>query len=631
MMQTVCAYLNNPVRLLLAMCVLPLAGGALACLSRGKHKSALRMLAVLLFGAANLFAALALYLGGGASGTLAFGAQGLEMRFSAFDLSSLMLLFAAFMFLVVALYAASWFRTRENGGLYLLFLFISLSMLNGALMSDNLGILLFFWEGLLCTLFGILLIGRRENPKTAIKALALSGTADLLMMLGIIVTAHLAGSLNMSEIAAHPLSTGGLGALGCACMLLGAMGKAGAMPFHSWIPDAASGAPAPFLAAFPGSLEKIAGIYLMTRIIKDLYAVSPGSGMSLFTMIIGTVTLFFGVAMALIQKDMRRLLSYHAISQVGYMILGIGTGLSVGIVGGVFHMMNNALYKTGLFITAGAVEDQTGTTDLHKLGGLRRAMPVTSACFLVCALSIAGLPGTNGFFSKELIFDAALETNLTFYIAALAGAFMTAASFLKLGGAAFLGRARLPQGHRNIRETRPGILIPAVLLALMCIFFGAYNAFPLKTLIGPALHETHVHAGWPESTTLVLISCGVLALALLDHLYGRRRDGGALAAADHIRYAPGIKQAYALAERGRLDPYNWLMAAANGFGAACAWIEGGVSWFYDKAVPGLVNGTGRTLSKFWNGSVSRYLIIALAGVGCIGLIFLLTTLREVAP
>ncbi|HWQ58928.1 MAG TPA: proton-conducting transporter membrane subunit [Clostridia bacterium] len=620
MFKTVCDFLNDPVRLLLALCLMPVLGGGLAWLARGKHQNALRMLVVLLFGAADFLAALALFLGGGASGVLAFGTEGLALTFAVSGLSSLMLLFASFMFLAVAVYAASWFRKKEGSGLYLLLLFVSLGMVNGALMSDNLGILLFFWEGLLCTLFGILLIGRRDNPKTAIKALALSGTADLIMMLGIVTTAHVAGTLNMSGISHLPIR--GLGALGCACMLLGAMGKAGAMPFHSWIPDAATDAPAPFLAAFPGSLEKIAGIYLMARIVGDLYAVRPGSGMSLFAMIIGAATLFFGVAMALIQKDMKRLLSYHAISQVGYMILGIGTGLAVGIMGGVFHMMNHVLYKSGLFITAGAVEDQTGTTDLHKIGGLGRVMPATAACFIVCALSIAGFPGFNGFFSKELIFDAALESGAAFYVVALLGAFMTAASFLKLGGAAFFGKVRLPQNHRGAKEAPAGILVPALVLSAMCVFFGAYNAFPLDRLIGPALGSHEAFGGWPHSTALVLISCAALVLALVDHLYGRKRDGGALQAADHIHYAPGVRQCYALAERGKLDPYFFLMAAANGFSAACVWVEKGVSYLYDKAIPALVTGAGRALRAFWNGSVSRYLVIAAVGVACILAIFL---------
>ena len=152
-------------------------------------------------------------------------------------------------------------------------------------------------------------------------------------------------------------------------------------------------------------------------------------------MTIGTLTIVLAVAMALIQKDMKRLLSYHAISQVGYMVLGIGTALPIGIMGGLFHMLNHVIYKSCLFMTAGSVEKQTGTTDLRKIGGLGRKMPLTMVCFIISALAISGVPPLNGFFSKELVFDAALESNMVFYLGALLGAFMTAISFLKLGRA----------------------------------------------------------------------------------------------------------------------------------------------------------------------------------------------------
>ena len=169
-------------------------------------------------------------------------------------------------------------------------------------------------------------------------------------------------------------------------------------------------------------------------------------------MIVGRRDILLAVMMALVQKDYKRLLSYHAISQVGYMILGIGTALPVGIVGGLFHMINNALYKSCLFLTGGSVEKQAGTTDLAKLGGLARKMPVTFVCFLVAALSISGCPPFNGFFSKELVYDAALERHIVFYLAALLGTFLTAASFLKLGHAAYLRQARSEPRSRSAKR-----------------------------------------------------------------------------------------------------------------------------------------------------------------------------------
>ena len=165
-------------------------------------------------------------------------------------------------------------------------------------------------------------------------------------------------------------------------------------------------------------------------------------------MSIGAITIVFAVMMALIQKDFKRLLSYHAISQVGYMILGIGTGTVIGVVGGLFHMINNAIYKSCLFLTGGSVEKQNGTTDLNQLGGLWRQQPITMICFVIAAASISGVPPFNGFVSKEMIFEGVLgkvylggEGYRIFFIAPVLGALFTAASFFKIGHAAFFDKA----------------------------------------------------------------------------------------------------------------------------------------------------------------------------------------------
>jgi len=200
------------------------------------------------------------------------------------------------------------------------------------------------------------------------------------------------GTLSISELMGRSLSTE-TWPLGLAFVLLmvGAISKAGAMPFHSWIPDAASDAPLPFMALMPGAMEKLAGIYFLTRVSVQLFHVASGWASTLM-MVVGACTILLAVLMALVQKDFKRLLSFHAISQVGYMILGIGTGIPVAIAGGLFHMINNALYKSTLFLTGGAVELQAGSTDLRQVSGLGKKMPVTLGCFLVAALSISGSP-----------------------------------------------------------------------------------------------------------------------------------------------------------------------------------------------------------------------------------------------
>lgn len=505
----------------------------------------------------------------------------------------------------------------------MLYLFISLAMMNGVFMSDSLPMMLFFWEGLLCTLFGSLMINNRQNPAAAVKALTLSGFADLLLMLGIIVTCKVSGATALSEMHALPVS--GVGALGFYCLMAGSLGKAGCMPFHSWIPAAAKDAPLPFMASFPGALEKLVGFFLAVRVISDVYDVAPGSAPSLVIMTVGALTLVFAVAMALVQKDMKKLLSYHAVSQVGYMVLGIGSALPVGIAGGLFHMLNNVIYKSALFMSAGIIEKSLGTTDLREFSGLRKKMPVTCVCFTVCGLSIAGVPGFNGFFSKELIFDAAYEINIVFYIAALVGAFMTAVSFLKMGRAAFAGELRLPKFVKPDSIGEKGLLmkVPMAFMAVMCIVFGFIaNKLPIDGWFKCATKAEEALGGWPHSAWMVIVSCCVLALAVLDHIYGSKKTGKAINAADHIHYAPVLHGIYDAAEKGKFDPYNRLNALAGAFAFVCVNIEKGVSYIYDSFIPGVTQKAGEVLHRADNGALSRYLIGVLIGAVVLAVIFI---------
>jgi NADH-quinone oxidoreductase subunit L len=319
--------------------------------------------------------------------------------------------------------------------------------------------------------------------------------------------------------------------------------------------------------------------------------------------------------MALIQKDYKRLLSYHAISQVGYMILGIGTLVPAGIVGGLFHMINNALYKNCLFLTGGSVEKQTGTTDLGKLGGLWSRMPITFTCYVITALSISGVPPFNGFFSKELVYDGALEHGMIFYIAAALGSFFTAASFLKLGHAAFLGR--LNKEHADVREVPVLMLIPMITISAICILFGVWNALPLNTLIQPILGEHrlegHSFAGFPPNTALVAITVAVLIGALLNHIYGAKRTGSGLKAVDHIHYAPGLHQIYDAAEKRFFDPYNIGLGIVNAISRVAWWIDRAIDWIYNDFSVAVAFGFSRLIRRSHTGNYSLYIIWSLVG------------------
>jgi formate hydrogenlyase subunit 3/multisubunit Na+/H+ antiporter MnhD subunit len=535
---------------------------------------------------------------------------GIDFAFRLYHFSAFILLAAcAFAFLFV-LYSCSFMRDKPRLNQFYCYLLVTLAMANGAVLANNLVLMLFFWEGLLLTLFGLIAIGREGAYKTAIKAFIIVGISDLCLMLGIGLTGYLAGTMTISKIS---LSVDSLGALAFILMMIGAISKAGSVPFHTWIPDAAVDAPLPFMAFLPASLEKLLGIYLLARISLDMFKLTAGSWLSILLMTIGAITILLAVMMALVQKDYKRLLSYHAVSQVGYMILGIGTCLPVGIIGGLFHMINNALYKSCLFLTGGAVEKQTGTTDLAKLGGIGIKMPVTFVCFVIAAVSISGVPPFNGFFSKELIYDAALERGTIFYLAAILGTFLTAASFLKLGHAAFLGK--MSESNKNVKEVSLPMLVPMIVIAAVCVVFGVWNYLPLNNLIKPILGEERLagHEFGPN-TMLITVTVIVLVGALLHHLFAAKVSGSGYKASDHIRHAPFLEGIYTKAEKRWFDPYDIGMIIVRGLSRFGWWIDRGIDWLYEDFAVRVATGLSSIIKLAHTGSYSMYVVWSLIGV-----------------
>ena len=598
---------------LLLPILIPLVAGALVLLAQ-KPGGVMRECIALAATLANVVLAI-MFFGRRAACSYDWAGYGITFSLRLDHFSGFILLASAGFALLVALYSVRFMREWPNANQYYSYLLITLAMVSGAVLADHLVTMLFFWEGLLLTTFGMIAIGLPGAFRTAIKAFVIVGVADLCMMVGMALTGRLAGTLTMSELARAPLSTEGLGGLAMVLMMIGAMSKAGAMPLHSWIPDAAIAAPLPFMAFLPASLEKLLGIYFLARISLDLCKLTPESWVSWMLMIVGALTILLAVMMALVQKNYKRLLSYHAISQVGYMILGIGTAVPVGIVGGLFHMINHATYKSGLFLTAGAVERQAGATDLEKLGGLARKMPVTFACFLITAAAISGVPPLNGFFSKELVYDGALQRSVLLYGAAILGTFLTAASFLKLGHAAYLGK-RDP-ANDGVREAPPSMLAPMLVLAGVCVLFGVYNALPLGRLIEPVLGTErlagHTFSGMPASPVLVVVTVAVLIGALVHHLVGVKLGGSGLHAADHVRHAPVLSPIYDGAERGYLDPYNIGMSLARGMAQAARGVDRATDWVYNRLAVGVALASSGLVRLAHTGDYATYVAWALAG------------------
>lgn len=239
-------------------------------------------------------------LGGEVRFTMGWAGFGLDLALRCYQFSAFIVLAVSGFAFLITLYSLSFMRRRPGQKSYYGYLLLTVSLVIGAVFADNLIVMLFFWEGLLGTLFGLILSGGKTAHRTAIKALVLNGVADLCLLFGVGLTVMLSGSPAMGAI--QHLPADGLGALAYVLMLVGATAKAGALPLHTWIPDAAVDAPLPFMAFLPASLDKLLGIYLLARVSLDFFAVAPGSWMSTLMMILGAATILIAVLMALAQE-----------------------------------------------------------------------------------------------------------------------------------------------------------------------------------------------------------------------------------------------------------------------------------------------------------------------------------------
>lgn len=482
----------------------------------------------------HLFALLhSQHLGGGVTGkTAAWDLFGLTKALKIDNLSAFVLLFVPFFGSLIILYSAGFLKNKNNTDsydMYYPYILATIAASVGTVLSNNLLVFVGFWGFLGLMLYLLISIEGEKAKDAAKKAIIIIGGTDALMIFGIALIWKLTGTLNMDE-AVIPL-TSNLAIFSFILLALGAFAKAGAVPLHTWIPDSALAAPLPVMALLPASLDKLLGIYFLAKVALNIFVMEVNSAMSIFLLTIGAVTIITAVMMALVQHNMKRLLSYHAVSQVGYMVLGIGTANPIGIAGGLFHMLNNAIYKTTLFLSAGAVEKETGTTDLDSLGGLAKFMPVSFVCFLIASLSISGVPPFNGFVSKWMIYQGIIETGSThnplwvvWLVAAMFGSALTLASFMKLLHAVFLGQEGFKKGAK-IKEVGASMRIPMVILASLCVIFGIFAfRLPIKEFILPAISVKISSTGlWQPMSATVFILIG-LAIGFIIYFLGNVKN-----------------------------------------------------------------------------------------------------------
>jgi len=385
-------------------------------------------------------------------------------------LSSFMLVVINLIAFVVALFSIEYMkRFTARWNFFALFL-LMLGGTNAVVISGDLFNLFVFLELASISSAALVAFGtEHEEIEAAFKYLVMSVVGSLFVLLAIALLYSYTSTLNMADIAMS-LQAGSAGILIPFVSVLFIMGfglKAGLVPFHAWLPDTYTAAPTPVSALMSGVFTKSLGVYTLMRILFNVLGVTPQ--LSKILMVLGALSMVFAVTLAVGQWDFKRLLAYHSISQIGYVVMSIGLMTPLGILAGLFHLFNHSTFKSLLFLNAGAVEYAADTRDLNKLGGLRKKMPVTGNTSLVASMAISGIPPFNGFWSKLMIILACVQANaIGFAIWATLASILTLVSFAKLQKFAFFGA--LPEQLKNIKEVPLLMRLPMIVLALICTF-----------------------------------------------------------------------------------------------------------------------------------------------------------------
>jgi formate hydrogenlyase subunit 3/multisubunit Na+/H+ antiporter MnhD subunit len=434
-------------------------------------------------------------------------------------LSSFILLAVGFFGVAMILYSLGFMRGKKNLKPYYANMILSLGAAYGAVLANDMLLLLAFWGFLALTLYNLINTAGPQASAAAKKTMIIVGGTDAVLVLGVAIVWMMSGSTSLTQSSIPTIT--GLSTFAFILFVCAAFAKAAVMPFHSWMPDASEYGPTSAVAFLPAAVDKLLGVYLLARVSFYLFNLTPG--MQLMLLIVGSVTILASMMVALVQKDLKRVLSYCAISQAGYIVLGIGTLNPVGIAGGLFHMLNHAIYKGGLFLSSGSVESREGTSELDKLGGLGRYMPITFITFLIGALAVSGVPPLNGFVSKWMLYQGLIELGrqggmawAIWLIVAMFGSVLTFAILMRATHAVFLGlREKKGEAPKEVGWT---MALPMVVLAALCIIFGIFAfSLPLKNFIYPAVSRV-VHVPdigqwlgwWSPALATLLIGVGIV-------------------------------------------------------------------------------------------------------------------------
>ncbi len=401
--------------------------------------------------------------------------------------------------------------------------------------ADNTLMLLVAWE--LVGVCSFVLIGHwweeKPNSDAAVKAFLTTRTGDVGLMIGVIVLFFAAGTFNIAVINAKALD-GGIGhtllVVSAACLLIGIIGKSGQFPLHTWLPDAMAG-PTPVSALIHAATMVVAGVYLGARLYPVFFrGFSIGDGGVNAMALVGGVTIIIGAVLAFVQRDIKKVLAYSTISQLGYMVMALGVGAWVAAI---FHLFTHAFFKSLLFLGAGSVSESGSHHSFDMkgdMGGLRKYMPITFTTFVIGSLALAGIFPLAGFWSKDEILVTAGQTGYdAFLYVGLIGAFLTAAYMTRCVYLTFFGEFR---GHGEPHESPPTLTVPLIVLAAASVGAGFLNAEPLGIEKFRDWFEAGVslpalqHPDFDTVKAVISVTIAVVGIGIAAYLWFQREELG---------------------------------------------------------------------------------------------------------
>ena len=410
---------------------------------------------------------------------ISVGMLHIDLTFRVDALTSVMILIITGIGFLIHLYSMGYMHDDADEARFFSYLNLFVASMLVLVLADSLPVVFIGWEGVgVCS---YLLIGfwykDMANADAGRKAMITNRIGDAAFLIGMFILVWALHDLGAASLRFEDVNRMApqLGAAAphlvtavCLLLLIGATGKSAQIPLYVWLPDAMAG-PTPVSALIHAATMVTAGVYMIAR-LSPLYVLSPAALDVVAT--IGAVTALFAATMALVQNDLKKILAYSTISQIGYMVLGVGVG---SFSGGVFHLMTHACFKALLFLGAGSVmHAMSGELDIHKMGNLKAKLPTTRWTFLVGCLAIAGVPPLAAFFSKDMILEAAFASgHVVLWFIGLTAAGMTAFYMFRAYFLAFEGKSRVDHHtEHHLHESPPTMTVPLMILAVLSIVAG---------------------------------------------------------------------------------------------------------------------------------------------------------------